>query len=99
MSPEQLDQPADVDFRTDIYSLGITAFQALTGSLPFPDDDPVRCANAQRSAPVPAFQIPVPPEIQDLILWMLAKQRDRRPSSYGELDAVLRDLSGAGRGG
>jgi len=98
MSPEQLDQPADIDFRTDIYSLGITAYQALTGSLPFPDDDPVRCGNAHRGDPVPPLPSTVPAELQELIVWMLAKHRERRPASYGELAAVLRDLLGANRG-
>jgi serine/threonine protein kinase len=98
MSPEQLDRPASVDFRSDIYSLGVTAYQALAGSLPFLDDDPARCASAHRTDPVPPLPVAVPGAIQELIVWMLAKHRDRRPSSYRELDDVLRDLSAATRG-
>ncbi len=35
MSPEQINSPKDVDHRTDIYSIGITFYQMLTGKLPF----------------------------------------------------------------
>ena len=36
-SPEQLDSLADVDYRGDIYSLGMTMYEALTGKIPFAD--------------------------------------------------------------
>ncbi len=93
MSPEQLDHPDEVDFRTDIYSLGVTAYQALTGRLPFADDNPERCANAHRFQPVPVIKRKVPTSVIDCVMWMLAKERDRRPASYAELDAVLATLS------
>jgi len=80
MSPEQIQSPKDVDFRTDIYSLGITAYQALTGRLPDPD------------VPIPPLPFSVHPGLRDLVMWMLAKHRDRRPSSYRELDNAARSL-------
>lgn len=96
MSPEQLDHPNEVDFRTDIYSLGITTYQAITGRLPFPDDNAERCANAHRYQPVPSIRRNVPQPVVDCIHWMLAKERDRRPASYDELDGVLEALTRPG---
>jgi eukaryotic-like serine/threonine-protein kinase len=96
MSPEQLDDPGQVDFRSDIYSLGVTAYHALTGVLPFPDDDSKTCAEAHRSRAVLApnrvnYSIPTP--LSGLIMRMLAKQPADRPASYAQLDAELRDLA------
>jgi len=92
MSPEQLQRPNDVDFRTDIYSLGVTAYQALAGRLPFTDSAVQRAVDTHAFEPPP----PLPPNIhaglRDLVMWMLAADRDRRPSSYDALDAAARAL-------
>ncbi len=95
MSPEQLDLPTEVDFRTDIYSLGITAYQALTGQLPFPNDDPEACADAHRFAtPVPVNRLlpTVAANVSALVMWMMARRRDDRPRTYQDLIRALEDL-------
>src|SRR5690606_41351768 len=39
MSPEQLHNAKEVDYRTDLWSLAVVAYRAVTGQLPFPDED------------------------------------------------------------
>jgi len=52
LAPEQFDgEPAD--FRSDIFSLGVTAFQMVTGQLPFSSDDPAQQMKKIRTTPIP----------------------------------------------
>jgi serine/threonine protein kinase len=95
MAPEQAHDPVHADFRSDIYSLGVTAYQALTGGLPFADHDARQLALAHLSEPiVPAsrFVATIPARLDALITAMLAKRADDRPASYGQLDAELRSI-------
>lgn len=94
MAPEQSSDSGRVDFRSDIYSLGITAYQALTGKLPFPDADPKRCAEAHRTqAVIPPGKLAKIPEALDVLLMsMMAKSPQDRPRSYAALDSALRAL-------
>jgi serine/threonine-protein kinase len=93
MAPEQATDPQRVDFRADVYALGVTLYEALTGSLPFPARDPARCVEMHRNHPVPApeSRVPgVPPGLSALVLWMLAKRPEDRPPSYEALEEALR---------
>ncbi len=85
MAPEQFDQPSRVDHRSDLYSLGVTAYQACTGELPFADRDPAACAQAHRRQPVvpPKRLVPtLPLAMSELIVAMMAKRPQDRPQSY-----------------
>ncbi len=93
MAPEQIDDPDGVDFRADIYALGVTLFHALVGRPPFSTDDPVQAMALHQSAPMPApsqFVADLPPALDRLLLWMLARRPDRRPGSYDLLIASIR---------
>jgi serine/threonine protein kinase len=95
MAPEQASDPMRVDFRSDIYSLGVTAYHALTGGLPFSDRGPeprVVAQPGQTMAPPSRFAADIPASLDDLIVAMLARHPDGRPASYAALDAALRAI-------
>ena len=93
MAPEQASDPMSVDFRSDIYSLGITAYHALTGGLPFSDYGAGQSAVAletQRMVPPSRFVAEIPASLDDLIIAMTARNPDDRPASYLALETELR---------
>jgi len=91
LSPEQcLDQ--QVDHRTDIYSLGVTFFEMLTGTMPFRADSPLALLKLIVEVEPPDVR-DLNPEVdetlRDIVSRMLAKNRDERTSSCGELVTSL----------
>jgi len=81
MSPEQLEGSRDVDQRADTWSLGIVAYQALTGVLPFRGGSFVRVgANVLRGKYVPASELrpELPKAIDDWFAKALCVNRDGR---------------------
>jgi serine/threonine-protein kinase len=99
MSPEQVSTPDDLDHRSDIYSLGVTLYQLVTGRCPFDKETHFATMMAHvREAPDPPSRLrpDVPPALEALILATLAKDRAERPPTCEELaerldDAVPRD--------
>ena len=91
MSPEQaLGKP--VDGRSDVYSLGVTAFHMLTGRLPFEGTNPTEVIARHVTEPAPpvgSLGIPVARKLGVLIDRCLAKDPDHRPESA---DAVAERL-------
>jgi serine/threonine-protein kinase len=88
IAPEQAKDASVVDLRADIYSLGVTLYEALTGRLPFDGRNRVQVIfQHMNTAPVPPIQLEpgVPSLASDLCLWMLSKSPDDRPQNYQEL--------------
>ena len=86
MSPEQC-SGGSVDSRTDIYALGITLYELLTGKKPFEGDTSSVLARHIVEEPAPLTEVleNSPPEMESLIQCMLAKSPDERPSDLTEV--------------
>ena len=98
MAPEQLGG-AEVDPRADLYALGVVLFEVLTGEWPFRGDSPIALAVARLREPprdITAVR-PVPATLAELVMRLLARERDLRPASAAEvavrLDAIAAALS------
>jgi tetratricopeptide (TPR) repeat protein/tRNA A-37 threonylcarbamoyl transferase component Bud32/Arc/MetJ-type ribon-helix-helix transcriptional regulator len=92
MSPEQ-GRGEELTEESDIYSLGIVAFEMLTGRVPYDARTPIAIVQKQITAPVPAISSlvdDVPPNTQEVIDRALAKSPDGRYSSASELVIALR---------
>jgi serine/threonine-protein kinase len=93
MSPEQCS--GDVtDTRTDIYALGITLYEMLSGEVPFHGDTASVLARQIVESPRPLTEVSdtVAPEAEELVLRMLAKDPSDRPNDMREVIRVLRQL-------
>lgn len=93
MSPEQTGwMNRALDSRTDLYSLGVTFFQMLTGRLPFTARDPLEWVHAHLArAPLPPkhFTPEVPEALSQIVLKLLSKTAEDR---YQTARGLLHDL-------
>ena len=83
MSPEQCKGSATVDGKTDVYALGIILFHMLTAKLPFDAEGPggVMAMHLYQPPPNPREIEPtIPPGVEALVLSMLAKKPEERPT-------------------
>jgi serine/threonine protein kinase len=95
MSPEQA-SGKPVDHRTDIFSLGITMYEMLTGRRPFERPSPVDTIHAIIREPVPPLD--QPPELVEILAKALEKEPKDRYQHAGDLALDLRRFAQSWRG-
>ncbi|WP_306369740.1 serine/threonine-protein kinase [Nocardiopsis sp. CC223A] len=98
ISPEQASgRPATGS--SDLYALGVVAYECLAGEPPFTGDSPVALALAHTRDEPPPLPEHVPAELDDLVFLLLCKDPEDRPASAGEvahMAAMIRSDAGTG---
>jgi serine/threonine-protein kinase len=98
MAPEQALGRDSLDVRTDIYAMGCVSYWLLTGQLLFQADTPmgflVHHAKTPPTPPSAKSEVPIPTELDDLVMSCLAKEPADRPQTSKELSQRLGDIGG-----
>jgi serine/threonine protein kinase len=77
--------------QSDIYALGATLFEMLSGKPPFTGNTPLEVLTSHLTKPLPELSAPVSPQLRETVRAMLAKEAQGRPDSYESLAMRLKD--------
>lgn len=94
MAPEQA-HGGEIDYRADLFGLGCVLYRMVTGETPFQGQSPLQILRStERDQPKPPEELrsDVPSELSSLILQLLAKKPEDRPSSAEEVINALREI-------
>jgi serine/threonine protein kinase len=98
VAPEQARDPRSADIRADIYSLGCTLYNLLSGRVPFPEGTLLqKLISHQEAEPIPVqlLRPEVPDELVDVMDRMMAKDRERRYRTPQEVAEALAPFTSA----
>lgn len=91
MSPEQV-RSSKIDARSDIYSVGITMYEALTGCVPFKGDTDYEIMRQHEDTPPPpprSINPDIPQKWEDMILMCIAKDPEQRPQNVQDIRSIV----------
>lgn len=97
MSPEQAFAEQDVDYRADIWSLGMVLYQCMSGTLPTASESLGQILKVILSGaitPLGSIAPELSPELAATVDRMLSRDRERRPSGLSEVARVLAQAAG-----
>jgi hypothetical protein len=92
MAPEQI-TGTDIDHRTDLYAVGCTFYELVTGRPPFVDGDILYQQVHTNPIPPSILVTGVPQLLERLIMNLLSKQLDGRPRTANEVRSVIKSVS------
>ena len=95
LSPEQVEGTADLDIRSDVYSLGVVLYETLTGTRPFERENhfDVLLAHVEADLDPPSLRNPeLSGHLEQVVLKAMAKDQEER---YQTADEFLWDLKAA----
>ncbi len=98
MSPEQMLSSRDVDVRSDVWSMGVTLYELLSGKFPFPGSSELEVfAKAMTQAPIPLREVlaDAPAAAEAIIERCLQREPDLRFQTMAELAQALRSAASA----
>jgi serine/threonine-protein kinase len=98
MSPEQLKSSKTVDFRSDIWSLGVVLYELVSARKPFHGESITELALRVAMDPVPPLAGGIPGSFESVILRCLEKEPQRRFKDVGDLAQSLAPFVGPTRG-
>ncbi len=81
MAPEQMERPAEVDHRADIFALGVVFYQMLTGELPGPQLEP------------PSKKVRIDVRLDEVVLQALAREPARRYQKASEVKTAVEAIT------
>ncbi len=99
IAPEQTGRMnRSIDARSDLYSMGVTFYEMLTGGLPFTASEPmewVHCHIARSAIPPKERRADIPIVLSDIVMKLLAKAAEDRYQTAAGVEADLRRCVGA----
>jgi serine/threonine-protein kinase len=101
MSPEQA-QGKPLDGRSDLYALGVILYEMIAGRPPFTDEEAIVVMARHIKAPPPTFvtvapDLRVPPDVEALVMRLLAKDASARPATADALSGEIVRLMDGGK--